>query len=168
MMKLTNIKNLILKNKNVLIIEDFEKNTLDFVAKNISKKPYIVVYLPNDNDKTSLQNAINLRQICSLYDSLLFVKNRADIAKLAFADGILLDKSSIEKEKIKKILDEDLIFGYIFHNVSEFDLSLVEKYNLIAFDFVNKDDKNELLDGLKLNKPYFIFENNRKIFLEQT
>ncbi|MBQ2983313.1 MAG: thiamine phosphate synthase [Candidatus Gastranaerophilales bacterium] len=166
MMKVTNIKNLILKDKNILIIDKFCDNTLDFVAKNISSNQYIVVFSPNENDKISLQNSINLRQICSLYDSLLFVKNRADIAKLACADGILLDNSSIELEKIKKILDDDMIFGYIFQEASEFDLSLVEKFNLVAFNFINKTDEIQLLNGLKLNKPYFIFENNQKIILE--
>ena len=97
---------------------------------------------------------------------MLFVKNRADIAKFACADGILLDNSSIELEKIKKILDDDLIFGYIFQEASEFDLSLVEKFNLVAFNFTNKTDEIQLLNGLKLNKPYFIFENNQKIILE--
>ncbi len=165
-MKITNIKKIILKNKKVLIIENFDNNTLDFVAKTVSNSPYLVVYNPNDNDKIALLNATNLRQICSLYDSLLFIKKRADITKLSKADGILLDESSIDIEKVKQILDEDILFGYILSDAPEFDLKAIEKFDLVATSFNQKTLKKELLASLKSNIPYFIYENEKEIILE--
>lgn len=130
MEKITNIKQKLLENKLFILLDNVKQDNLDYIAAYISKKPCAVIFLArNSDDKTSIKFLFQLRQICSLFNSLLFVLERADFSKITDCDGIVLDKNSITLKQAKTILDNDKIFCYLAKNSDNIDTE--EGFDLI-------------------------------------
>ena len=111
-----NIKKTIFLNKNEALEVILHKNNSSYVLDNVAK--YLdnginVIILTNHDcfDCDFLDIAVKIRQLCSIYEALFIVSKRADIAKLAHADGILTDNSSIPKDKLIKILSDEILFS---------------------------------------------------------
>ena len=63
------------------------------------------------DDRTLLELAIKIKQLCSEFDALFIMKSRCDIACLCDADGICLSTGDLNITDAKKILKNDIIVG---------------------------------------------------------
>lgn len=123
----SNLKEILLKDKyQALYIDNNSENILDKIALALNNNIKIIHFYINElSDSKNLELGFKIRQLCSIYDSLLIVNSRADIAKIINADGICLTKNDINIKYAKNILDKDKIFCYygdyeeFYHN--EFD-----------------------------------------------
>lgn len=104
----TDIKKIILKNKKEYFF--FDKNNIDIAGNALAKGVKIIIFKPIFNDKTNIEIAQKLRQLCSIYESLLIIHKRVDIAEITDADGIYLNKNDLTIEQAKKILHSDKFF----------------------------------------------------------
>lgn len=112
----TDIKKAIFLNRDkyveIVFKKDFNGDLLDFCA-NFLKKGFKIIQTTNIDieDKLYLELLEKLRQLCSIYEALLIVKSRCDIAILASADGILLDDCDIAINYAKKLLNDNCLIG---------------------------------------------------------
>lgn len=120
-----NINQLILSNKNgYYIINPSEyKDTDSFLdeAACSLEKGFQIIQL-NTNDccaKTLIERGKRLRELCSLYNSLLIVKERIDIAQILSADGIHLEQDSMDIQQAKEIAGENIIIGISVQNQNQ-------------------------------------------------
>lgn len=93
-----------------------------------------------------------LKQLCAEFDSLLIIKDRADIAFAINANGIILDKNSIDIHNAKHILGENTIIGYSINSLEN-----RENISFQNIDFL-KISKNS---NINVNIP--IFHNSYSI-----
>ncbi len=153
-MKITNLKEILLKSKKQCIYLDFQSFTnfdecLDCLCNKIKDTESVVVLkTSNITPKTALDLSLKIRQIVSLFSSLFLIEDRSDIVKLANADGILLTNDSIDISYIKKLIDEEKFFAYFKNSNKDTDIS--------CFDFLILNDKKFLNDNFKC----FVVENN--------
>ena len=107
-------------------------NWLDIIADYL-KKGYKVIELNigSLDDNIFLDIAKKVRQLTSIYEALLIIANRADIAKLVKADGIIIDNASMGFNDVKKIVDSETLIGF---NTVNCDFS---------FDFYLTDNDND-------------------------
>ena len=80
-----------------------DTDMLQFNQDNISTKDYIAL-------------GKKLRELCSIYDVIFVVKNRADVAKIVEADGVILEEDEISYNDVKAYLDENAIIGLLTQN----------------------------------------------------
>ena len=52
------------------------------------------------------------RELCSYFDALLVIFDRIDIAKLAEADGVVLNNDTISPIDAKKLVEDGMLIGY--------------------------------------------------------
>lgn len=62
-------------------------------------------------DKQNIETAQKLRQLCSIFNALLIINSRPDIAQIVDADGICLFENDMSIENAKKILHDDKIIA---------------------------------------------------------
>jgi len=118
-------------------ISSIDDDVLDNCAKLIKSGIKLVIFNPENNDKINCAQGAKLVQLTSIYDVILTVKSRADIAKIIDSDGILLDKNSVSFNDVKKILNDEKFFGY--------SCSCEDDYNQIKsceFDFIISNISN--------------------------
>lgn len=129
------LKKIILKNKDTIFFaqnfsdKDKMSSELDCIAKQLDNGVKIIVFKNNElNDEIFIKNASKILQLCAIYQAVLLIYNRCDIAKLTDSDGVILDKNSLSFENAKKLLhDDNKIIGY-FANKNE---NLEYKFDLI-------------------------------------
>ncbi len=119
-MEKTNIKNLLLKDKNIYLITNSdgidEQEFLDTVAKCLKSGVKLIQYREkNMSASQMISTGKKLRQLCSMYDALLIVNDRIDIAKIIEADGVHLGQDDINIEDARKLLGDDMIIGISTH-----------------------------------------------------
>ena len=148
--KKSDIKKLILKDiyecSFIKILDEF---CLDEIAKHLNNGKKLICVELLCQDKISINIALKIRQLCSFYDSLFFIKKRCDIAKLVNSDGIYLDNNDIDIIYAKKILDNDIIFATNYKNILNSPECIENIFDIV---FIEKDDKQPLklnLDSLK-------------------
>lgn len=129
----TNIKKaLFINRKKYVEIKfdlSFDIDWLDVCAEFL-KKEFDIIQITNINctDRFLIEFLMKLRQLCSIYNSLLIVKSRCDMVQLSNADGVIIDKNDIDISDCKKILNENCLIGSIaYDNSSDFDFILCEK-----------------------------------------
>lgn len=66
-----------------------------------------------------IEEARELKQLCSRYHVPLIINDRPDIAREAGADGVHLGLSDMKPEKTRELLGENFIIGGSAHNVAE-------------------------------------------------
>ncbi len=119
--KKTNIKNALLNNKNIYLITSqngFEDNNafIDRIAQILNSGVKLIQYREkNKSAKEIISIASKLRQLCSMYDALLIINDRVDIAKIVDADGVHLGQDDIDINLARKIIGEDKIIGISTH-----------------------------------------------------
>ena len=86
------------------------------------------------SSKDYLSVGKKLRDLCGVFNALLIIKDRIDIAKLANAEGITLDKGSISTQEAYKLTEGNLLLGY--HVECE---NLPKKNELEFLDFIVSD-----------------------------
>ena len=135
-----NIKEILLKNKSKAIdiskIDEFSQDKiLNKVALALNNGIKIVhFYIKNATDKQNIETAQKIRQLCSIYDSLLIINSRVDIAQVVEADGVCLSSQDVTINQAQKIIHDDKIFcSYIssFENALE---ALENKFDYVCLD----------------------------------
>lgn len=133
------IKNFRLQNrKNIKKISaSIEKNCneiLNDIALNLEEGVDIICLSNKDfTSKSFLELAFRTRELCSLYEALLFIEEKIDIAFLCCADGIVLSKNSIDINQAKKILDENFMFGFYTEEKKEQKEKFLSEYDFLIF-----------------------------------
>lgn len=160
-----NIKEVLLKNKNnALFIESKclnEDLILNYIAKALSDgKKIIQYYFKSLSDSKNIELGFKIRQLCSIYDSLLIVNSRLDIAQIINADGLCLFDGDISISQAKKILHNDIIFA---KNINKKDDIIKEDLKQFDYICINQDNKELLNSNLSALKDIKIIKLNRKI-----
>lgn len=70
-------------------------------------------------DDLFIEEALELKEICSRYHVPLIINDRPDIAREAGADGVHLGLSDMQPEKTRELLGDGFIIGGSAHNVQE-------------------------------------------------
>ena len=122
----TDIKKVILKDKNSSIF--VSGDCLDFVASKLNQDVKIIIFKLIQTDKKDLEIAFKLRQLCSIFDSLLIIQKRADIVEIIDADGIYLTNEDMKISQAKKILHDDKFFMTSYENPDS-DRVIEENYD---------------------------------------
>lgn len=71
------------------------------------------------DDATILQEATELKAVCSRYRVPLIINDRPDLVKMAGADGVHVGLSDIGIEKARQMLGDGYLIGGSAHNVEE-------------------------------------------------
>lgn len=153
-----NIKEAILKNKNKAIWIDsvnFPQESILNTAAEALNKGYKIIqfYFKFATDKQNIELGFKLRQLCSIFDALLIVNSRADIAQIIEADGLCLFQNDITLTQARKLFHNDSIFAIYsvtLENVLEAyeaqpDYICIEQSNLISLN-----DDIKALNKIKL------------------
>ena len=117
----TNIKNVLLKDKNIYLItssDNFSSQNefLDKVAQILNAGVKIIKYREKNKSASEIiKTGQALRQLCSMYNALFIVNDRVDIAKILDSDGVHLGQDDIPIKEARKILGEDKIIGISTH-----------------------------------------------------
>ena len=90
-----------------------ENDLLNKVAEKLNSGVDILE-LRGDNLSSAkfLSVALKLRELTALFNSLLIIYDRIDIAKLVKADGILADENTITVPYAKKLIENDYLTGF--------------------------------------------------------
>ena len=148
----SNIKKIIFIGKEeyleITLDKNYNDSYLDLAGKYL-KQGFKIIHIVNNNlsDNEFLYLAQKMRQLCSFFNSLLFISNRADIVKIVEADGIVLDNNAISYENIKKIVSPDILIGSYLDNV------------YANYDFILSDDKDlsfDITTFINVNSDKFI------------
>ena len=118
--KKTNIKSALLNNKNIYLITSQnnmdDSEFIDRIALILNAGVKLIQYREkNKTAKEMINIAKKLRQLCSMYDALLIINDRIDIAKIVDADGVHLGQDDIDINSARKLLGEDKIIGISTH-----------------------------------------------------
>lgn len=118
--KKTNIKSALLNNKNIYLItsqNDMDDSEfIDRIALILNAGVKLIQYREkNKTAKEMINIAKKLRQLCSMYDALLIINDRIDIAKIVDADGVHLGQDDIDINSARKLLGDDKIIGISTH-----------------------------------------------------
>ena len=112
------LNKLLLKDKKtykVCILENTEKENefLNETAKILKDSTDVIEFDGTKlNSKDYLSVAKKLRDLCGVFNALLIIKDRIDIAKLSNAEGIALDIHSIPPQEAHKLSEDILLLGY--------------------------------------------------------
>lgn len=121
MQKQTNIKQALLKDKNLYLItcsDNFnsEEDFIDKVALCLKNGVKIIQYREKNKSASEIiATGKKLRQLCSMYEALFIVNDRIDIAQILEADGVHLGQDDIDINLARKIIGEDKIIGISTH-----------------------------------------------------
>ncbi len=123
--KCTNIKQTLLKDKNIYLItssDNFNSGDefLDKIAQILKCGVKIIQYREkNKPAKEIIKTGMKIRQLCSIYGALFIVNDRIDIAKILDADGVHLGQDDIPINEARKILGNDKIIGISTHKPND-------------------------------------------------
>ena len=134
----------------------------------VSENEKIVeISIKNISDYKALSIIKKARQICSIYNSILLLKSRIDIAQIADCDGVSLNiNEDISPHDAKKFLHDDKIISCLVSKNHNCDI-----LNEINCDIILL--KKEFISGLKLNLngldliDYLIAKINKIIFFDE-
>ncbi len=163
-MEKTNIKSLLLKAKNIYLITNSdglsEDEFLDKVATCLKAGVKLVQYREkNKSAKEIIETGLKLRQLCSMYDALLIVDDRIDIAQIIDADGVHLGQDDIDINFARKILGEDKIIGISTHKPDDALLALSNGADYIGVGPVFKTPTKPDKDPVGLEYVKWVKEN---------
>ena len=156
------LKQLILKNKNLGLslsddnIQD-DNIFLNSVASALNSGIQIIkLQTKNSSPKQIVEIGKKLRELISLFDALLLISGRIDIAYALDADGVYLKEDDLCIHTAKDILGDNKIIGVSASNIEQ-----IEKKKKEEADFISVYP--ELLQNLSPNTiPYFVEVDNKK------
>jgi len=112
----------ILKENDLYVISDQKDNLLQIIEELLIAGVKIIQHrFKNGTDKNNLQEAIQIKNLCKKYNSLLIINDRVDIALASNADGIHLGQDDLDLKTARKLLGYSKIIGISANN--EFDIS---------------------------------------------
>jgi len=161
--KLTNIKNILIKNIETSILVETNHNTrenilFDKIANELKSKVKMVQFLPNCNSfSKNIEIGRKIHQLCSIYEALFIVQGRADMAKILDADGLILTDNDIDIKNALDIIGNDKLIAYYINSAQN---QILDKFNQV--DYVGID--LEIYSTLKLITDS---ANCKKIFIKR-
>ena len=121
---------------------------LDEIGGDIKNGLQIVGLHNIDFTQREFFNFANIvRELTGMFDVLLFVFEQIEISKLISADGIVLNKNTLNISEVKKLAEDRFAIGY-FADKSNDILYAKENY----YDFVITDLKNENIDIIQFSE----------------
>lgn len=165
MLKKTNLKELLLKDKNIYLItnsDNFktEEEFLDKVALALKSGVKIVQYREKNKPASEIiKTGAKLRQLTSTYDALFIVNDRIDIAQILEADGVHLGQDDIDINLARKIIGEDKIIGISTHKPSDALLAVENNADYIGVGPVFKTSTKPNTDPVGLDYVKWVSEN---------
>ena len=156
------LKQLILKNKNLGLslsddnIQD-ENIFLNFAASALNSGIQIIkLQTTNSSPKQIVEIGKKLRELTSLFDALLFITGRIDIAYAIDADGVYLNEDDLCIHTAKDILGDNKTIGVSVSNIEQIENKKNEGADFIAIS-------PELFHSSSPhNIPYFVEIDNKK------
>ncbi len=130
--KISDINKLSLKKRNnyqLLDINEYsdENKFLNSVGEFLKNDTDILHIIPSaSSDNLTVDWVKKVRELCSIYNCLLIIHNRLDIARVTDSDGIFFDEKGIPIKDIKDI-SEGIIIGTSQENCELADYILTEK-----------------------------------------
>lgn len=164
-----NIKQYLLKNiDKYLIVELYDNKSqeiLDKIAFEL-KNGFKLVELRQNNCSSAdfIKQVFKIRQLCSLYDSMLTINDRIDIAQITESDGIALNCNSINIEYAKKLFHNDPLIGYELNDNSQCPIT---NLNLLDYIILNSDSKEHLKTILDCSNQIKIFRKEQIKILKE-
>lgn len=140
------INKLRLKNKDLYLIVEYnlfndETAFLDFIAIELEKGAQIIhINTTNKSTREICNTGKKLRELCSIYNALLIVNDRIDIAQAIEADGIFLDENSFDINTAREMLGTSVIIGtnYITDNIDYIITDTIPQEKLDIFYYVKE------------------------------
>ncbi len=156
----------ILKENDLYVITDQKENLLGIIEDILIAGVKIIQYrFKTRSDKDHLQEAIQIKNLCKRYNSLLIINDRVDIALASNADGIHLGQDDLDLKTARKLLGFSKIIGISANNEIDISNALKDGCNYIGigpvFETQTKKDKKPLgMEKIKtltkdLNIPWF-------------
>lgn len=104
------------KTKGISVVINADTNTselLDIIAGELACGIGVIeLSSTNCSDKLTLEFSKKLKQLAEIYEAILIIKNRTDIAYLASADSLLLDAEGIDTNCAKELIGNDILLGF--------------------------------------------------------
>lgn len=154
------INKLRLENKKKYLIANFnssktENDFLDAIAKELNKGIDILeLRETNLFPEKIIKLGKKIRELCSIYNTLFILNDRVDIAQIINADGIFLNKFSIDISSVRELTDEKIIIGKFVSNEEEIEKAEKEGADYLIYE--KEIDKNSKL-------PFFILSECKNL-----
>ncbi len=84
------------------------------------------------DDKQLLKTAKEICQCCHAHNALFIMNDRADIARLAGADGVHVGQDDLSISQARQIIDSQVLVGKSSHDVVEADNVIAESADYLA------------------------------------
>lgn len=103
-----------IRNRQKRFVANFTDTTnidefLDYLAKELNDGADLIIFKTSAPTGISLNAAKKAKLLAGEFDATFLIYDRADIAFLTDADGVILDKNSISPSEAGKILGHDVI-----------------------------------------------------------
>ena len=134
----TKINRLLLKDKKtykICALEDisYENDFLNAAAQKLKDGAEIVEFDGSSiADKDYLSVGKKLRGLCGVFNALLIIRGRIDIAKLTGADGVIFDDTSIGISEGFELTENQLLLGYFAQSGILPEENLIDKCDFIV------------------------------------
>ena len=135
-----NINQLRLKNKKTYMIVNSntfnnEDDFLDAIAKELKEGIDIIELRESCSTPDKIiRIGKKIRELCSIFNTLFIINDRIDIAQIIQADGILLNKFSIDIFSAKELTNEKIIIGKVVSNNEEIEEAEKKGADFLVFE----------------------------------
>jgi len=139
------IKEILLKNKKkavqistgMVFIQDI---VLNRIANELNNGVKIIQFLAkNATDQQNIDTAFKIRQLCSMYDALLIINSRVDIAQLTKADGVCLMENDMSIKQAREVMHSNLIVAKYSKKLEDLIDAAKNNADYICYDYGSKD-----------------------------
>ncbi len=143
-MKINKFRLLNRKKYTIVSSENYnsENDFLDSIASELEQGSQIIQLCEkNFNDKKTIELGKKIRELCSIYDALFIIWQRADLVQILHADGIHLDKNGISITDARELLGENIIIGKTIDTKEEIDNAIKNNVDyLFTKEYVQNDE----------------------------
>ena len=147
---------------SILVDKYNNEELLDKIAACISSGVDVIELATYNYPNKLLEISKHVKQLYSIFDFTFIIRDRADIALIAGADGISLTPNSIDISSARQILGNDSIIGcYEFpQNNCDFCICNTQIKDNKIISFIRYNDPNNsnriFLDEIVFDKPKLI------------
>ncbi len=156
----------ILRENDLYVITEQKENLLKIIEEILIAGVRIIQYrFKTGTDKDNLQEAMQIKNLCKRYNSLLIINDRVDLALAVEADGIHLGQDDFDLKTARKLLGYSKIIGISANNEIDISNALKEGCDYIGvgpvFETTTKKNKKPIgIEKIKtltkeLNIPWF-------------
>lgn len=150
-MKISQLR--LLNKKEYLIVSSsqfsLDNDFLDYIALKLEEGTQIIqLNEKHFNDAKTIELGKKIRELCSIYQALLIVNSRIDIAQIIEADGIHLEENGITPHQARELLGNNIIIGLTTQNTTQIPNDV---------DYIISEERTQ-----KLDIPQFISSEIKK------